>query len=147
VRDSANVNVDIRLVECHSGQSIREGALPTNGRLTVEVLVALHTTELVARVLPKLTVAVHYKDQADKDAPAILVIAKFQLQYTYDKKPPNKKWLRHTLTNLGLMQSWPYFRELVQSQINRMGLAPVLLPLFVVPPQPDETAAKRGKPK
>ncbi len=38
-----------------------------------------------------------------------------------------------------LIDSWPYFRELVQNSLLRMGLAPVIIPpIHFTPPQPQQ---------
>jgi preprotein translocase subunit SecB len=135
---------DIRLLECHSQQAIKEGPLPTNSEIQVDVGLAVHKSELHSLVRPKVTLSVWYDDASDK-TPAISVSVTFQLHYQYSKRPPSTKQLRQVLTQIALLHSWPYFREIIQSQINRMGLPPVLLPLLAMPTAPANKKSKKGK--
>jgi len=137
---------DIRLVDCHCKQSLEAGQLPTNSQLTVQVQVAIHRTDLHSFVRPTVIFAVWYDEKLEGD-PAISVSITFQLQYQYNTKPTDQKQLRQTLTQLAMLHSWPYFRELLQSQINRMGLPPMVLPLLAMPPSHGKSLKKRARPK
>jgi len=141
---------DIRLVDARSHQAIEKGTLPDNSRIRVQVKVgkdeADHTPHYIAR--PTVVFAAWYDKQQDGE-PAILVEATFQLRYEFQEAPraAQKKALEDLITKICMLHSWPYFREFMQSQINRMGLPPILLPLMAAPPLESKPAATRKSKK
>jgi preprotein translocase subunit SecB len=70
------------------------------------------------------------KRTAEK-APAVDVRVSFELLYRIppDLKPSDIEIKAFSATN-AMLNSWPYFREFVQSMIARMNLPPLTLPLY-----------------
>ncbi len=128
---------DIRLLESISRQAIERESLPTNSAIHVQVEIGEYqgslAPSLVAR--PKVTFVGWYDGKSNKDA-AIFVSVQYQLIYEIQKGHKlSEKQLQAVITQMCMLHSWPYSREIIQSQISRMGLPPVLLPLLAMPPQ------------
>ncbi len=63
------------------------------------------------------------------------VSCQFALEYRFDVKggPEGEergRYLQAFAEINGMYNAWPYFRELFQSSISRMGLPPIALPLY-----------------
>ncbi|MEX0675499.1 MAG: hypothetical protein WD063_00390 [Pirellulales bacterium] len=136
---------DIRLVDCKARQAISD-SIPTNSAIHVQVEVGERSDKqephFIAR--PTVTFSAWY-DGTSKDDPAVFVAVTFQLMYDVsgpDDAAAKKKFLP-VMTQLCMLHSWPYFREVMQSLISRMGLPPILLPLLATPPLKKSTRKAR----
>ncbi len=121
---------DLRLVETHGRQRIKDGPLPTQTEVGVEVEAAHDPGRQIIRIRPKFTLRVRYEND-ESDEPAILVSAMYQLVYlTVDLRVESipGKVLSEFANQIGLFTAWPYWRELVHSTFSRMGLPPLVVP-------------------
>jgi hypothetical protein len=77
---------------------------------------------------------------------ALKLAGTFELQYTlpHDLNPGRGEVTAFCKTNV-MLNSWPYWRELVQNTVSRMSLPPLILPLFRLAP-PLSTGRGLGKP-
>jgi hypothetical protein len=85
--------------------------------------------------------------RAEEKDPAVDIRASFELWYTIppELKPSSPEIKAFSATN-AMLNSWPYFRELVQSMIARMNLPPLTLPLYrIVQPKPSIEEGRAAK--
>ena len=138
--------VDIRLVNSHILQSIASGELPSNSKIdiTVNVGTSASASEPYVLVRPRVVFSAWY-DDAPSDDPAIIIDATFQLQY--DLQTELTSDITELITQSSMLHSWPFFREYLQSQITRMGLPPILLPLLALPPDRNAEPTPKKKKK
>jgi preprotein translocase subunit SecB len=81
------------------------------------------------RVEDELSLAIRQKDQRKTD---IMLQCTFVLLYT--SKAPMSDEIFKTFSALNVpLNTWPYFREFVQSCTSRLGLPPLVLPLLKGP--------------
>lgn len=86
------------------------------------------------------------EDQEGPESAAAEMFAAYELTYELpeDSDVPDDALDAFAETN-GVFNAWPYFREFAQSSAARMGLPPVLVPLFRLSPpetsrEPSETS-------
>jgi hypothetical protein len=132
--------LDIRLVESVARQFVSESR-PTIAAIEAQVELMNKPNDTKIFICPRLVFSVKYKEKDEN--PAILAAAKYQLCYELNR--PNDqltKTEQESISNAGMWQAWPYFREYLQSQVARMGLPPLLLPLLNMPVfiRPDKEA-------
>ena len=91
-------------------------------------------------------------DDANPPTAAVRVASVFVLNYVFHvTEPPTGQELGEHLSAFANVNArfnaWPYFREIVQSSVARMGLPPVVLPVFRVKRQASkEVPALEGEP-
>lgn len=69
------------------------------------------------------------------DPPAVFLEAMFELAYEprSDEADPDEDDLEHFAFANATFNAWPYWRELAQSMTQRMGIPPVVVPVFKIP--------------
>ena len=76
--------------------------------------------------------------------PAILIDASFVLAYKIDNfKGLTQKGFEQFANLNGIYNAWPYWRELVQNTIVRMGLPSLSIPVFRIVEPPKEKLPKK----
>lgn len=73
------------------------------------------------------------------DPPAVFLEAMFELAYELrdDEEDSNEDDLEHFAFANATFNAWPYWRELAQSMTQRMGIPPVVVPVFKIPSKHD----------
>jgi hypothetical protein len=144
----ANAQIgSIRLIDARVRHRLENGNVSKPEALNVGVTTK---SEGVVDQQNNLRVRAQYslvaKRTADK-APAVDIRASFELLYTIppDLKPSDREIKAFSVTN-AMLNSWPYFREFVQSMIARMNLPPLTLPLYRIL-QPKPTVEQRTSAK
>ena len=73
------------------------------------------------------------KDKANSKKHFMSIEATFELQYKLEKSLSfNSSEIESFCSQNAVFNAWPYWRELAQSQSTRMGLTPLVMPLFKV---------------
>lgn len=86
------------------------------------------------RVLARIRVEASAEGKSVAD-----VVATYRLLYTIPKGlEPSIEELNSFARVNGIHNAWPYWRELIQSVLSRMGLPPVVIPLFRLVPKSAE---------
>lgn len=94
------------------------------------------------------------RTSTERARPAVSVNAKYELFYSVPEDfTATKKECDAFASVNGIYNAWPYFREFVQSGMQRMGLPPMTLPVYRVPrpshkrtsSDPEDPQAKAGK--
>ncbi|MBZ5525409.1 MAG: hypothetical protein LAP21_24555 [Acidobacteriia bacterium] len=80
-----------------------------------------------------------------QNAQEIQIDASFDLVYRYpeDIDPPTEVELQAFAETNALLNCWPYWRALVQDMVARMGLPPMVLPLFRLLPVGEKKEEKK----
>ena len=138
----ANAQIQhIRLLQGSASHSPKQGS----GTLRVDISASPrgsleHATEL--RVLTKYSAEAR---RSPNSAAVIAVEATFELLYQIPAElKPTKAEIRAFAHTNAMLNSFPYWREYVQSSVARMGLPPLVLPLFrIAPPAQRRTVARR----
>lgn len=80
--------------------------------------------------------------------PAISLRASFELTYRLprDFKPGHSELSAFAETN-GIFNVWPYWRELIQTTMNRMGLPNITLPVYRIAEGLSQETARRQQAK
>jgi preprotein translocase subunit SecB len=127
---------DIRLVSSHAVTHISSPAeaekvmisLSSDGTLGT---VVEHEFDVNAEVTIEVTPIVEEGVEAE---PVVCINSIFRLNYELPEASeyPEEDLNQFAAVN-GVFNAWPYFREIVQSTMARMGLPQVPLPLFRVP--------------
>lgn len=69
-----------------------------------------------------------------EDPPDVEVWARFELSYSgLDPEQYSDKDLEHFAAFNSVFNAWPYWRELAQTTSQRMGLSPLVIPVFRLP--------------
>jgi hypothetical protein len=87
----------------------------------------------------RITVSYAIQAARQEGAPDIQIDASFELLYSL---PPNvdaqSDEVQAFANTNALLNSWPYWRELVQTTVARMNLPPLTIPLFRIGPTPEK---------
>lgn len=76
-------------------------------------------------------IAASTKQDAKKQPPAVLLVATFVLNYKIDSFDGlTDDNLRVFANTNGVFNAWPYWREFVQNMTVRMGIPPIVAPVF-----------------
>lgn len=83
---------------------------------------------------------VRSKKGSSPGADIVRIACAFRLAYSFNVKAGPPEALREELFTAfanvnGIFNAWPYIRELVQTTATRMGLPPLVLPVYRVGPQ------------
>jgi preprotein translocase subunit SecB len=93
----------------------------------------------------ELRVLIKYSAQARRSSKSVAEItlsATFELMYHLpDSAEPSRTGIAAFAHTNAMLNSFPYWREYVQSTVARMGLPPLVLPLFRIVPPPDKPVA------
>ena len=132
---------DLRLVETHVAQQLRDAQLPS--QLEISVQTQSRADEETSRIA--VDVRAQLCAQYDMDDPAhpapIEISARFRVTYIASSLGGLTDEHIEAFGELnGVYNVWPYWREYVQAVIARMGLPPLTLPVF----RPLERAGKRS---
>jgi preprotein translocase subunit SecB len=92
-----------------------------------------------AEVLITLQVGIHRKDS---EPPWALIASTVRLVYTFSARVPSNSDLQEFAKVNGVYNAWPYLREIVHSTTLRMGIPPLMLPLFRITAVPQIAASK-----
>lgn len=133
---------EVRLVEttAKAGVRSREEA----GKIAIS---AVHSARApqgirdgVFYVITSLEVRIDSSDAEQKRPPLALKV-EYELKY---RVPPDFKATKAEISSFakvnGVYNAWPYFREYVQTTVQRMNLPPVILPVYRIPPPPKNPA-------
>lgn len=81
------------------------------------------------------------------EGPEVQIDATFEIIYSFPQDaspPPAVEEMQAFSETNALMNCWPYWRELVQTMVAKMGLPPLVVPLLRwVPPTPKPTTAAK----
>ena len=120
---------DVRLVEGNCKQNVKEGPLPTNSNLNVEITTAKSASAGLVRVIFQFTMTVSYDDTPDEAV--VLIAARFQMMFKSSNiKAVTKGVLIPFGQSVALFAVWPYWREFVNNSNSRMGLPAFAVPLL-----------------
>ncbi len=132
VKLSRRVSIyDIRLTNlaCHLGELEEES--PPLQRLSRGHSASVDAEKNTIRIDLRFGYAQAYDTEESKSDPPVSVVAEFSLSYSIDSLDDISEEDAMAFARInGVYNSWPYWRELLQSIISRMGLSPVVLPLF-----------------
>jgi hypothetical protein len=85
------------------------------------------------------------------EGPEIQIDATFEIVYSFPKDAtpaPSLEEMQAFANTNALMNCWPYWRELVQSMVSKMGLPPLVVPLLRwIPPAPSPEAKPESSKK
>lgn len=131
---------DVRLVELHAKTSIRESEITEDMLPTFRhwaTLLAGGVKDGVFYVRANLDLRVGGEEKTTR---AVSVKIQYELEYSLpdDFKATGAELNAFAKVN-GVFNAWPYFREAVQSATLRMGLPPVILPVYRVPAAPSKS--------
>ena len=90
-----------------------------------------------AEILVSLQIGIQ---RQDSDKPWALLASTIRLVYGFSAPTPAQADLDAFAKVNGVYNAWPYLREIVQSTTMRMGIAPLMLPMFRVGPKPQAAA-------
>jgi preprotein translocase subunit SecB len=120
----------IRLLEAHGKLgNIQGGKLPGNARQEMNLQTALDQKKKAIQVIATYCLSATYEsaETIDENAP-IFVRGRFVLQYEYVGAGDVKSLIK-AMQPTAVMNSWPFWRELVHSLTVRMGIPPFPVPL------------------
>lgn len=88
-------------------------------------------------------------NHGEKEVDALRLRALFHLEYEIRLEgAPDDDELQPLLQSFarvnGIYNAWPYFRELAQTTTARMGIPPIVLPVYRVSDQVDRSEDKKG---
>ena len=148
--DFAAANKVVRLAEFEfmllerSSLSVTPSFADSGRKLPPAELKFIHRA-LVSHCSPKnLRIRVMFRmrgQEANSDARALLAMsATFVAEYSFQTEVElSAEECRAFADANGIMTCWPYWRELVQSNIARMALPPLTLPFMKIRPKTEET--------
>jgi len=120
----------IRLLEAHGKLgTITAGKLPDNAHQEMNLNTTLDKKKKSIQVIATYNVTAAYEpsESIQEDAP-IFVRGKFLLQYEYTGDGQLDRLIK-AMQATAIMNSWPFWRELVHSLTVRMGVPPFPVPL------------------
>lgn len=88
-------------------------------------------------------------NRGPEGATEVQVDASFELVYSFPKEmepAPGAEELKAFADTNAVMNCWPYWRELVQSNVSKMNLPPLVVPLLRWAAQPPKQAPKPAEP-
>ena len=131
LRETAKFELkQICLVEMHCKRgTLRQGELPSEGTQGIQFKIQIDSQGRVANVFADYNLVVAYQDRKEIEQP-LHISAQYGLQYTWTAARTNKNDLRKIVQRVAMLNSWPYWRELVQSTTVRMGLPAFPVPLI-----------------
>lgn len=83
--------------------------------------------EKSAEVFISLNIGIH---RTEPEPPWVTFSSRVRLVYDFSSGVPERIGLDEFARTNGLYNAWPFLRELVQSTTMRMGIAPLMLPMF-----------------
>jgi hypothetical protein len=134
----------VRLVEISAKLDIRGSEPPPES--SVQTRVSLGTTDDASKLLADavLTVASPSSDTGETLSSLKITL---QLQCVYEVAGATSATIETSAERIAassMLIMWPHFREILQSTTARMGLPPIVLPLFMGNPN-DEQADSRPR--
>lgn len=148
---------NVRLVEAHLRASVStppdDGDTETEMKLGRKAVVVDDVKDghfnVRADFVFKLVSQAKDGSEAENEQPLVEISACLELGY---RLPPDAQFSKEELSEFGnvnaVFNAWPYWREFIQSSISRMGLPPVVLPVFRLPkkkPKSEEPKAETEK--
>jgi preprotein translocase subunit SecB len=106
-------------------------------------------THTVARALRERTVEVLVTleislQRAEGEQPWAVLSVTVRLLYEFPAELPSKEEIEGFARLNGTFNAWPYLREIVQSTTTRMGIPPLILPLYRIKAPVPKTSEKRS---
>lgn len=157
--DPNKLQVAARLVACAEIDSVRllegECATQLNGsseelkqtpldlavEFSTEGSFAPKQLKVIAEFILKAT-------RPDSESQMVVVRSKFEIAYRLPEHVnPSKEEIKAFSETNALLNSWPYWREFVQSSTVRMNLPPLTLPLFRLFRAPEPSEHETGSPE
>ncbi len=121
--------IDIRLVETAAKLALDDHRLPTKLHLEIQTTPALIRQEREVRAHVRFDLRGRYEQSAEEDPLRITVV--FCLRYSLSSTEGLRKPHIMAFGELNsTSNTWPYFREYVQSVTVRMGLPALPIPVF-----------------
>jgi len=127
---SARVQIKhVVLAEAAASRKARQKGPPADLTLNVNVKTEANRKEHLIEVLPRFTLVA--MDQGENGGEQLRIEALFVLQYEVSSFEGLRRPNIDAFGELnGLYNVWPYWREYVQSTTVRMGLPPLIIPVF-----------------
>lgn len=89
------------------------------------------------RLAPKDVIKNTRPNDLEKDDLLLEIVATYTVDYTMKEQLPEESLLEFGRINVGY-HVWPFWRELLQSTCNRIGIAPISLPFYKPPKKADK---------
>jgi len=126
-------HVQIRNVKCveFSGRVIPQ-AKPTSLAVTYKVTAQARTDSANSTITVRANFVMEAKPEDAKGASAVVeASASIELEYVFpDVGSLNEETIQSFGRINGVYNAWPYWREYVQSAVARMGLPPLVVPVY-----------------
>ncbi|MBN2022083.1 MAG: hypothetical protein JW809_04755 [Pirellulales bacterium] len=131
---SARIHLSsIRLIETAAHSDIRDGEFPTQMTVDVGTTTSHDEASHAVKVFVRLGVSGRYGDDTSVELvkPPLQINATYLVEYKLDYADGLTPENFDAFGELnGMHNCWPYCREYVQSIVGRMGLPPMVLPVF-----------------
>ena len=76
-------------------------------------------------------------ENGDGEKPILQVVAEYSVSYTLPSARSYAEPVAQEFASKnGAFNTWPFFRELVNSMVARMGMPPLIVPFLKLPPRP-----------
>jgi hypothetical protein len=80
---------------------------------------------------------------SEEDEPEVLGVAHYLVTYTYTDDPSSEDLGAFAYHN-SILNTWPYWRQHVQTMSAAMGLKRLIVPIYKIPIMPSEKAGEEG---
>ncbi len=139
VADAASSLSGFSLVSLHADITQRPEEASGNHKFSLETSTG---ASIIDGKSAEITVTLQVRIHRDEEHPPWATVSTtVRLVYAFSGAVPPKADLEQFAKVNGIYNAWPYLREIVQSTTTRMGIAPLMLPLFRV-----GTGPKKKKP-
>lgn len=137
---------DVRLIEfgCNQKQGASRGKKAYNMDYSTEVAVDKESGHVL--VIAKFHFEAFAEGGPQKNKNVLKAHATFALTYTIENfKGLTQKGFKQFADLNGIYNAWPYWREFMQNTIARLGLPPLVIPVFrIVQPAGERTAKSKA---
>lgn len=117
----------VRLLDVEASLDIKEGRIPQEAQLQLNLSVGSASDDTI-HVDGVLSVDAHPKDASEDEASRLTLRMRYQCEYDVSASLEEIEHRSEELVTPAMSVMWPYFRELLQSLVGRMGLPPFTLP-------------------
>ena len=144
VSDIANIR-SVRLISCKCSHTLSTVGRAHSIAMDCQVKTQADRKNHCILVFPRFRLKAFPSDKTSRDCDAVIE-AEFMLVYAVDTLQEVKQENLNVFgqTN-GIFNAWPYWREFVQSATARMGLPPLTLPAYRLPPPRHSKLSARAK--
>ncbi len=131
----------VQLVESHAKIDPSKMAEAAEGELALRVESPAHTAAFVEEGQRVLYCGTRFRlvlgPNGDSEDEVVAVFAEYSLLYRVPEELEcTEEAARLFASRNGVFNAWPFFRELAHSLVSRMGLPPLVLPLYRLPVKP-----------